>query len=225
MALSRAGRRDCDLFLRRFLYVQRIEYDHEKPFRKMTQDLINIDKTYEKVVFFGDRLNNREFDGCVFRNCDFSGTTFFECVFIDCEFFDCNLAMAKLPATSLKTVIFRESKMLGIRFDECDDFLFSVNFTDCTLDYSWFSRKKMPKTRFDHSSLKGVNFENTDLTSSIFDHCNLEEAVFDSSNLTGADLTTAYHFRIDPELNTIKKARFSISGIPGLLDKYDIKIE
>ena len=191
----------------------------------MTAEFINIDKNYEKVVFHGERLNNREFDGCVFRNCDFSGTTFMECVFLDCEFIDCNLAMAKLPTSSLKTVIFRECKLLGIRFDECEDFLFSVSFTDCSLDYSWFSRKKMPKTQFINSSLRGVNFENTDLTASIFDNCNLEEAVFDASNLTGADLITAYHFKIDPEFNVIKKAKFSVAGIPGLLDKYDIKIE
>jgi len=191
----------------------------------MTADFINIDKTYDKVIFFGERLNNREFDGCVFRNCDFSGTTFMECVFLDCEFIDCNLAMAKLPASSLKTVSFRDCKLLGIRFDECDDFLFSVNFIDCSLDYSWFSRKKMPKTQFVNSSLRGVNFENTDLTASVFDNCNLEEAVFDASNLTGADLTTAYHFKIDPESNVVKKAKFSVAGIPGLLEKYDIKIE
>lgn len=191
----------------------------------MTQDFINIDKTYEKVAFFNERISNREFDGCMFRNCDFSGTVFFECSFLDCEFIDCNLAMAKLPATSLKTVAFRECKLLGIRFDECDDFLFAVSFTDCTLDYSWFSRKKMPKTPFVNSSLKGVNFESTDLTASVLDNCNLEEAVFDETNLTGADFSTAYHFRIDPELNTIKKAKFSVSGIPGLLDKYDIRIE
>lgn len=191
----------------------------------MTHDFIYIDKTFEKVAFFNERLNNREFDGCVFKNCDFSGTVFFECTFIDCEFIDCNLAMAKLPSTSLKTVHFKDSKLLGIRFDECSDFLFQVGFTDCVLDYSWFSRKKMPKTNFANTSLKGVNFEQCDLTSAVFDHCNLEDAVFHETILASADLTTAYHFRIDPEFNPMKKAKFSTSGIPGLLDKYDIKIE
>lgn len=191
----------------------------------MTEDLISIDRTFDKVVFFGQRLNSREFDGCVFRNCDFSGTTFFECSFIDCEFIGCNLAMAKLPATGLKNVTFRDCKMLGIRFDECDDFLFQVTFTDCTLDYSWFSRKKMPKTIFTNTSLKGVNFEQADLTSTVFESCNLEDAVFHETNLASADFSTAYNFRIDPELNPMKKAKFSVDGIPGLLDKYDIKIE
>jgi uncharacterized protein YjbI with pentapeptide repeats len=191
----------------------------------MTEDFIHIDKTFEKVILMDAKISNREFDGCVFRNCDFSNTTFMECTFIDCEFLDCNLSMAKLPGTGLKTVAFIESKLLGIRFDECDNFLFAVNFRDCALDYSWFTQRKMPKTRFINTSLKGVNFGNVDLTASVFDNTNLEGAIFDETILASADFTTAYNFRIDPEQNTIKKAKFSTAGIPGLLDKYDIKIE
>jgi uncharacterized protein YjbI with pentapeptide repeats len=189
------------------------------------EDFINIDKTFEKIVAINSKISNREFDGCVFRNCDFSNTIFSECTFLDCEFFDCNLAMAKLPGTSLKTVFFKDSKLLGIRFDECDDFLFNVSFRDSVLDYSWFTRKKMQKTQFSGCSLKGVNFGNCDLTSAVFENSNLEGAVFDETILAAADFTTAYNFRIDPELNPMKKAKFSTSGIPGLLDKYDIKIE
>ncbi|MFT3793162.1 pentapeptide repeat-containing protein [Flavobacterium sp.] len=191
----------------------------------MTEEFIHIDQTFEKTIFFGQKLSNREFDGCVFRHCDFSNTVFSECRFIDCTFIDCNLAMAKLPATALQTVAFEQCKLLGIRFDEALDFLFGVHFTDCILDYSWFSRKKMQKTTFANTSLKGVNFEGCDLTSATFDNCNLEDAVFHETILAGADLTTAYHFRIDPEFNPMKKAKFSVNGIPGLLDKYDIKIE
>ncbi|HMI05991.1 MAG TPA: pentapeptide repeat-containing protein [Flavobacterium sp.] len=188
------------------------------------EDFINIDKTFEKVVQFGQKISNREFDGCIFKNCDFSNTIFMECVFIDCEFIDCNLAMAKLPATSLKTVLFKECKLLGIRFDECENFLFKVDFRDCILDYSWFTNKKMPKTNFANCSLKEVNFGGTDLTASVFENANLEGTVFDETILASADFTTAYNFRIDPESNLMKKAKFSVQGIPGLLEKYDIKI-
>ncbi len=190
----------------------------------MTPDLINIDQSYNKVVFREARLDHREFDRCVFRHCDFSGTTFFECTFIECEFIDCNLSMASLGATGLKTVTFRDCKLLGIRFDQCDDFLFDVAFTDCTLDYSWFPGKKMPRTRFMNSSLQGVNFERTDLSAAQFTDCNLAGAVFDQTNLTGADFSAAWDFRFDPERNTIKKARFSTASLPGLLEKYDIRI-
>jgi hypothetical protein len=43
--------------------------------------------------------------------------------------------------------------------------------------------------------------------------------------LDAVDFRTAYNFKIDPEFNPMKKAKFSTQGIVGLLDKYDIKIE
>ena len=39
------------------------------------------------------------------------------------------------------------------------------------------------------------------------------------------DFRTATSYSIDPEKNTIKKARFSLGGVAGLLDKYDIEIQ
>jgi len=63
------------------------------------------------------------------------------------------------------------------------------------------------------------------LTGADFNNANLDGAIFDGTILADADFTTASNFRINPELNTMKKAKFSIDGIHGLLDKYDIKIE
>jgi uncharacterized protein YjbI with pentapeptide repeats len=189
------------------------------------EDFINIDRTFEKLVMFEAKISNREFDGCVFKNCEFSNSIFSECVFMDCEFIDCNLSMVKLPATGLKNVTFKDSKLLGIRFDECEDFLFNVTFINSVLDYSWFTNKKIPKTGFVNCSLKGVNFANCDLTSADFDNANLDGAIFDTTILKSADFSTAYNFRIDPEFNPMQKAKFSVNGIPGLLDKYDIRIE
>lgn len=189
------------------------------------EDFINIDLTFEKIIRMDAKIGGREFDSCIFRNCDFSNTVFSECQFIDCQFIDCNLSMAKFPASGLKAVSFKDSKLLGIRFDECEDFLFDVTFNDCTLDYSWFINKKMPKTKFANCSLKGVNFSGCDLTASNFDNANLDGAVFDNTILKSADFSTAYNYKIDPELNPMPKAKFSVHGIPGLLDKYDIKIE
>ena len=50
-------------------------------------------------------------------------------------------------------------------------------------------------------------------------------AKFENSILEKADLRTSRNYLIDPELNKIKKAKFSIHGIAGLLAKYDIEIE
>ncbi|HLA57087.1 MAG TPA: pentapeptide repeat-containing protein [Flavobacterium sp.] len=188
------------------------------------KDFINIHQTFEKEVYINQTLNNREFDGCIFKHCDFSNSDFSLNTFSDCEFIDCNLSMTKLKGSSLKSVIFRECKLLGIQFHECEDFLFDVTFTDCALDYASFANKKMPKTHFTNCSLKEVSFIGTDLTKSVFENCNLEHAIFNDTKLNEANFMTAYNYTIDPEFNPMKKAKFAMQGIPGLLEKYDIKI-
>jgi uncharacterized protein YjbI with pentapeptide repeats len=133
--------------------------------------------------------------------------------------------MTQLTGTSLKTVHFKDCKLLGIHFNLCADFLFSVSFQDCVLDYSSFANKKMPKTKFASCSMKEVSFIGTNLTNSSFENCNLDNAIFNDTQLAGVDFKTAYNYKIDPEYNPMRKAKFSTQGIVGLLDKYDIKIE
>lgn len=186
---------------------------------------INIDKTFEKEHFVNTRINHREFEDCSFKNCDFSNSDFSNNTFMNCEFIGCNLSMTQLIGTSLKKVFFKNCKLLGIQFHACNDFLFEVEFQDATLDYSSFAHKKMPKTKFNSCSLKEVSFVGTTLSNSVFENCNLERALFNNTPLGGVDFRTAFNYTIDPELNLIKKAKFSTQGIMGLLTKYDIKIE
>ena len=58
-----------------------------------------------------------------------------------------------------------------------------------------------------------------------FDETDLKSAVFNRTNLQAANFLTAFNYSIDPEMNNIRKAKFSTQGIHGLLAKYDIKIE
>jgi len=70
-----------------------------------------------------------------------------------------------------------------------------------------------------------VDFTECDLTGSIFENCDLTNATFDNTIIEKVDFRTAFNYSINPELNRIKKAKFSIQGISGLLSKYDIDIE
>jgi uncharacterized protein YjbI with pentapeptide repeats len=115
--------------------------------------------------------------------------------------------------------------MLGLRFDTCHEFGLSVSFDGCQLNLSSFYKTKIKKTVFKNSQLEEVDFAEADLTSSVFDDCNLTQAIFDHTILEKTDFRTSFNYSIDPEINRIKKAKFSISGISGLLDKYDIDIE
>jgi hypothetical protein len=53
----------------------------------------------------------------------------------------------------------------------------------------------------------------------------MDQATFDRSLLEKADFRTAYQYTINPEHNRIKKAKFSATGLAGLLAHYDIEID
>lgn len=83
----------------------------------------------------------------------------------------------------------------------------------------------MTRTIFKNSSLKNVDFTETDLTKSLMINCDLTDTIFDRTVLKEADLSSALNFIIDPELNNIRKAKFSVQGLAGLLVKYGIEVE
>jgi uncharacterized protein YjbI with pentapeptide repeats len=84
---------------------------------------------------------------------------------------------------------------------------------------------KMKKTVFLRCQLRGVDFSGADLGSASFDGCDLADAVFEGTGLEKADLRGAFNYAIDLEKNKVKKARFAMEGVRGLLGKYDIIIE
>ncbi|MDP3181157.1 MAG: pentapeptide repeat-containing protein, partial [Bacteroidota bacterium] len=150
---------------------------------------------------------------------------FTESELLNCQFEVCNFSLAKFVGTGMKEIKFMDCKLIGINFDNCSDFLFAVEFQQSILDYSSFAEKKMKKTKFATCSMKEVDFSGTDLSISVFENCDLLGTVFKYTNLEKVDFRTAYNYGFDPEINKIKQARFSLSGIAGLLGKYNIEIE
>ena len=189
------------------------------------KEVLHQHKTFEKIDYSGKELSGREFDSCTFKHCNFSNSILSKNDFIDCRFEDCNLTLIKLNHSSLKNVHFINCKLMGVDFSPCNDFLLSVSFEKCILDYCAFFGKKLKKTTFRECSIKEANFTSTDLTASGFIRCDLTHSVFQQSILEKVDFSTSQHYSIDPELNKIKKASFSLHGLAGLLDKYDIVIE
>lgn len=183
------------------------------------------DKKFEKEDLATRELPIADYENCVFNNCDLSNADLSQRVFLECEFNSGSLSSANLTKTGLKNVKFKDCKLLGLRFENCDPFLFEVDFDNCVLNLSSFYKLKLKKTRFKDSNLSEVDFTESDLASSLFANCDLAGATFERTILEKADLRSARNYSIDPELNKIKKAKFSIHGIAGLLDKYDIGIE
>ncbi len=115
--------------------------------------------------------------------------------------------------------------MLGLHFEHCNEFGLSFGFEHYILDHSSFYRLKIKRTVFKNTRLQWVDFAECDLTGVLFDHCDLSRTTFENTNLEKADFSTAYNYSLNPEVNRIKRAKFALAGIPGLLDKYDIEID
>ena len=171
------------------------------------------------------KLNDYEFEDCIFVNCDFSGASVLSSSFIDCQFRNCNLALANLGNTILNGAQFYNCKVMGVKFNLCNDFIFDVYFENSILDYSSFEGRKMLKTIFKNCSLKGVDFINSQLKQAKFIDCNLDEAAFLGTNLQETDFTSSYNYTINLQDNFVKKTRFAKEGLAGLLRNFDIIIE
>ncbi|MBC6988492.1 pentapeptide repeat-containing protein [Hymenobacter sp. BT491] len=165
-----------------------------------------------------------EFEQCHFIGGDFASATLGNKRFVDCLFERCNLSLASLAGTGLQNVAFQDCKLSGLQFTACRDMLFEVHFDRCQLSYASFYGKRMPGTHFGHCNLTDADFTGADLANADFQECTLNGAVFHQTQLSGADFRTATGFIIDPDINPLKKARFVLEGLPGLVNKYGVII-
>lgn len=186
---------------------------------------IFFDETYNGVIFSEDSFFKGNYEACSFVQCDFSGMDLSMCKFIDTEFVECNLSNANISACSFQDVKFVQSKMLGLRFDEINDFGFSVEFDSCQMNHSSFYGSKLGKSSFNNCSLIEVDFERSELKAVPLIDCDMLNVIFGKTNLEKASLIGSFNYSIDPEANNIKGARFSRDAVFGLLDKYKIVIE
>jgi fluoroquinolone resistance protein len=182
------------------------------------------DKIFTKIKA-ADISGCSTFENCKFMNCDLSYAELTNILLIDCIFEGCNLSLAVVTNAGLQNINFKHCNLSGVNFSKSRDFLFEVHFESCILDNAVFFKKKNKKANFKDCSVVETDFTEADLTDAEFDNCNLNRAFFSRTILKNADLSTSYNFIIDPDDNIIKKAKFSVQGLPGLLAKYDIRIK
>lgn len=181
-------------------------------------------QTLEKLDFSGQAVEHKEYESCFFQGCDFSHAALTGSRFIETEFVDCNLSNADLTQASFQDVRFRACKMLGLHFDLCNDFGFSVTFEQCLLDDSLFAKMKLAQTSFFECQLKSVDFSEADMKGVPIRKCDLQHAVFEYTRLEKADFSQSFNYSIDPRINPLRGATFSLPEVVGLLDAFGIKV-
>ena len=185
---------------------------------------LNIDTKFEQEDFSGTSFGKVEMDNCRFESCNFSNSDLTQVEFNECEFINCNFSMAEIRDTAFRNVHFNQCKLIGIRFDLCKQFLLSFHFQSCELSYSSFFNLNLKDVVFRKCKLVEADFTEANLNKASFEGCHLSRATFSNTNLEGSDFSTAINYSIDPEINKISKAKFSMDSVLGLLDKYDIKV-
>lgn len=166
-----------------------------------------------------------EYESCTFLGCNLEGADWSGSRFVDCRFEDCNAALTSLHRATFQDVHFERCKLLGLRWEHVNPIGLALSFRNCTLDHTSWYQMRLKKTRFDGSSLVEADFTEADLTEANFSDTNLTRATFDHTVLERADLRTASGFSMDPQRNKLTGARFTLSGLPGLLDAHQLRIE
>jgi len=90
-------------------------------------------KKIEKLDFTDNKLPETEYEDCIFLNCIFYNSDLSNVNFEKCTFEGCDFSMAKLSNVRFMDVRFINCKLLGLHFDDCNDFIMSVYFEKCTL--------------------------------------------------------------------------------------------
>ena len=183
------------------------------------------EEIFAKTDFTKKAIALGDYEKCDFNNCDFSNADLQDIHFIDCVFTGCNLSLVKLNQTAFRDIQFKDCKLLGLHFYDCNNFLFAAGFDGCILNHSSFFKMNLKNMQIKNSVLHETDFTEADLSNATFDNCDMAGARFENTILAKADLRTSFNYSIDPELNRIKKAKFSLPAVIGLLNKYDIEIK
>jgi len=88
------------------------------------------------------------------------------------------------------------------------------NFSDLNMKNSSFIGSKLKDSHFTNTELNGANFSDVDLSGTIFHNCDLSKA----------DFSEASGYDIDPRVNKVKKAKFSLPEAVRLLRGFDVTI-
>jgi uncharacterized protein YjbI with pentapeptide repeats len=179
----------------------------------------------EQISNFQPTGDSVSFNSCELINTDFNHAVLSDYEFSDCTFVGCDLSMAIIEDTVFNSVTFIDCKMLGLDFTKVSKFLFSVKFERCILDYILFNKNLLKKTCFSMCSIKEATFVDCIMEEAKFLQCNLQETRFEGCDLRKADFSSATGYVINPQLNKIKKAKFSYPDLLVLLDGFDIIIK
>lgn len=195
--------------------------------------IISSGSQYADQVFSGQNLDglqiiSSDFFECTFTHCTFIETQLKKCRFVNCTFNSCDLSLGKLPESIFIETSFHESKIIGVNWAQAGgpatDLGVPINFRKSTLNHCTFIGLKLQGIQIISCQAVNVDFREADLSNADFSGSDLSESLFIHTKLSGADFSQARNYMIDPGLNELKKAKFSLPEAMALLYNMDITL-
>ena len=119
--------------------------------------------------------------------------------------------------------------MVGINWSEASwpkrGLLRSIDLIRCAISHSTFIGLSLRRMQIAECLARDVDFTEADLSQADCRHTDFAQSRFLHTDLTKADFTGATNYAIAPNLNVLKKTKFSLPEAMSLLYGLDIILE
>jgi uncharacterized protein YjbI with pentapeptide repeats len=133
-----------------------------------------------------------------------------------------------LPESVFTSAFFVGSKLIGVNWAQADwsplELGKPIQFSKCALNHSTFIGLDLEGLQVLDCNAVNVDFREANLTYADFSRSDLSESLFIHTDLSEADLSQARNYVIDPGINNLKKAKFSLPEAMSLLYNMDINL-
>jgi uncharacterized protein YjbI with pentapeptide repeats len=184
------------------------------------------DQEFKDLELDGTEIISSEFIDCEFFNCSFVESIIKKCRFVNCDFKQCDLSLCKIPESIFINTSFNDSKLIGVNWAQADwstlDLGKPINLFKSAINHCTFIGLNLNGIQIIDCQAINVDFREADLSQADFSGSDLSDSLFIHTDLTEADLSKARNYLIDPGLNQLKKAKFSLPEAMSLLYNMDI---
>ena len=189
----------------------------------------HFDENFTSLAYENQKFENKRFENCKFSKCDFNNATFINCKFVDCDFASCNLASIDVSLSSFNDVSFEDCKLIGVNWTQAKwpqiKLASPLQFYRCNMSHSSFYALELREIIIEACKAHDVDFRDGDFSNGSFADTDLKESAFMHTHLKSVNFINAINYRINPNENTINKAKFSMPDAVNLLYGFDIEIE
>ena len=188
-----------------------------------------FDEQFQHLNQDSSTIDSSKFDSCSFKDCSFNETSFRSCRFIDCNFFDCDLSLVQVANCTFIRVAIESCRSIGTNWAQANwsdtGIQEKVNFVESAIDHSTFIGLDLTGIKILNCSVHEVDFRESILIKADFSGSDLTKSIFGNTIMSGADLSNARNFQINPCANKLTGARFSLPEALALLYSMDILLD